>query len=281
MYDVIYRFDPAAPSRQPPADAAEAWRRLEEGNAAFARLPTDAATGSRIVYVAPEDLGVCPAGGTPPQRPFAVVLGCSDARVPIELIFDRACNELFVVRVAGNTLGLEQLGSVDYAVENLGRHLKLLVVLGHSQCGAVSAAVEAYLKPEDYLGLVSSHPVRAIVNSLFMPVRGAAAALAAVWGNDVAGRPGYRAALVETAVALNAALKATILRERFHDASANRRILFGVYDLRTRHVSLPGLSSDGGEAESRLVEAPPGRAEFRQIGLQVAGSPLVRRLLEG
>jgi carbonic anhydrase len=282
VYDVIFRFDPAASvRRQPPADAAEAWRRLEEGNATFARLPTDARSGSHVVYVAPEDLGVCPAGGTPTQQPFAAVLGCSDARVPIELIFDRSCNELFVVRVAGNILGLEQLGSIDYALEHLGRHLKLLVVLGHSQCGAVSAAVDAFLKPGDYLGLVSSHPLRALVNSLFPPVRGAAVLLAGVWGDDIVKRPGYRAALIETAVTINAALKATILQQGFPDPSADRRVVFGVYDLRSRRVRVPRPFPDGGEDDTRLVEAPPGREEFRQFGVQVAGSPLVRRLLEG
>jgi carbonic anhydrase len=282
VYDIIYRFDPTASvRRQPPADAAEAWRRLEEGNATFARLPTDARTGSHVVYVAPEDLGVCPAGGTPAQQPFAVVLGCSDARVPTELIFDRTCNELFVVRVAGNILGLEQLGSVDYAVENLGHHLKLLVVLGHSQCGAVTAAVDAFLQPENYLGLVSSHHVRAILNTLFPPVHGAAAALAEKWGGDVVKRPGYRAALVETAVTVNAALKASILREGFPDPSASRKVVFGVYDLRSRRVRVPSHPAAGGEDETRLVEAFPGREEFRQFALRVAGSSLIRSLLEG
>jgi carbonic anhydrase len=98
--------------------------------------------------------------------------------VPIELVFDQACNDLFVVRVAGNVLGQEQLGSVGYAMDHLGQHLKLLVALGHSRCGAVTAAVDAFLRPTEYLGLLSNHYVRAIVNSLLPAVRGAAAALA-------------------------------------------------------------------------------------------------------
>src|SRR5262249_10138853 len=146
------------------------------------------------------DIGIAAERGGPKQRPFAVVLGCSDARVPIELIFDRACNELFVVRVAGNVLGQEQLGSIDYAVDNLGQNLKLLVALGHSGCGAVTAAVDAFLRPTEYLGLLSSHHVRAIVNSLFPAVRGAAQALTVQWGEDVVKKPGYRAALIESGV---------------------------------------------------------------------------------
>ena len=76
------------------------------------------------------------------------MLGCSDARVPIELIFNEGPNDLFVVRVAGNGLGGEVFGSLSYAVEHLGGSLKLVVVLGHSGCGAVSAAVDAVLNPK-------------------------------------------------------------------------------------------------------------------------------------
>jgi carbonic anhydrase len=121
MFEVVYRYDPSRPSeRRPPADAGEACRRLEEGNRAFAGLATGTPDGARVVYVDLEDIGVAAEGSVPKQQPFAVVLGCSDARVPTELIFDRACNELFVVRVAGNVLGQEEFGSIDYAVENLG-----------------------------------------------------------------------------------------------------------------------------------------------------------------
>ena len=89
-------------------------------------------------FRSPRDLGFTPdAAETPEQRPFAAVLGCSDARVPIELIFNEGPNDLFIVRVAGGGLGLEVLGSLKYAVEQLGGTLKLIVVLGHSGCGAV------------------------------------------------------------------------------------------------------------------------------------------------
>jgi carbonic anhydrase len=121
--------------------------RLDDGNRSFAVLFDDATTGSasiqQIVPIDPRDLGILP-GGTemPKQRPFAAVLGCSDARVPVELIFNEGPNDLFVVRVAGNGLGTEVLGSLKYAVEHLSGSLKLIVVLGHSGCGAVTAAVE-------------------------------------------------------------------------------------------------------------------------------------------
>lgn len=279
MFEIIYRYDPAIPSqRRVPADAAEARRRLEEGNRTFVSLGAGAPEGSRVVYFDLADLGVAAESGGPVQRPFAVVIGCSDARVPIELIFDRACNELFVVRVAGNVLGQEQLGSIDYAVDNLGADLKLLVALGHSKCGAVTAAVDAFLRPGDYLGLVSSHHVRAIVNSLFPAVRGAATALAAGWGDAVARRAGYRAALIECAVVLNAALTASILHAEFAAPARDLRVVFGVYDLGSRRVQVP-LASAGGAAHPGLLEAPSGLDEFRALGARLVTSPGIRRLL--
>jgi carbonic anhydrase len=75
------------------------------------------------------------------QRPFATVLGCSDSRVPIEIVFNQGLGELFVIRVAGNILNDHVIGSVEYAIEMFG--CALVMVLGHSNCGAVTAAVEA------------------------------------------------------------------------------------------------------------------------------------------
>jgi len=82
------------------------------------------------------------AGG---QEPFAVVIGCADSRVPVEVVFDAGLGELFVVRVAGNVVESSQVGSVEYAVEHLGT--SLVVVLGHTSCGAVSAALGAVRQP--------------------------------------------------------------------------------------------------------------------------------------
>lgn len=79
------------------------------------------------------------------QAPFAVVLGCSDSRVPPELVFDQWLADLFVIRVAGNVVAPSQVGSVEYAVERFGT--QLVVVLGHSQCGAVLATLEELRRP--------------------------------------------------------------------------------------------------------------------------------------
>jgi carbonic anhydrase len=74
------------------------------------------------------------------QKPFAVIVGCSDSRIPPEIIFDQGIGDLFVIRVAGNVVDEIALGSIEYAVEHLGA--RLIVVLGHSKCGAVTATVQ-------------------------------------------------------------------------------------------------------------------------------------------
>jgi carbonic anhydrase len=79
------------------------------------------------------------------QSPFAVVLGCSDSRVPAEIVFDQGLGDLFVIRVAGNIVAPSQIGSVEFAVERFAT--RLVVVLGHSQCGAVRATVEELRQP--------------------------------------------------------------------------------------------------------------------------------------
>lgn len=86
------------------------------------------------------------------QDPFAIVLGCSDSRVPPEIIFDSGIGELFVVRVAGEVAGDQVLGSIEYAAEHL--HTPLLLVLGHTNCGAVTAAVASAGEEEGHIGAV-------------------------------------------------------------------------------------------------------------------------------
>ena len=282
MFDIIYRYDPDhSRERQLPADANEACRRLVEGNQAFASLAAETAPASRIVYMDMEDVGLAAPGGVPTQQPFAAVLGCADARVPTEMIFDRTSNELFVVRVAGNIISQELMGSVDYAVEHLGQNLKLIVVLGHSQCGAVTAAVGAFLEPAEYLGLSTSHHLRSIINILFPAVRGAVRTLSVRWGDDVTKLPGYRAALIECSVIMNAALMASILKSEFDDPTADRRIVFGIYDLASRRVHVPVPPEEGDAPVIRLIDAPVGRAEFREFAFQVASSAFITRLLHG
>jgi carbonic anhydrase len=286
MFDIIYRFDPERPGRQHPESAREARERLEEGNLDYASIlagvTSESPSGSRVIYFDLEDIGACATGNVPRQQPYAVVLGCSDARVPVELLFNRAANELFVVRVAGNVLGQEQLGSIDYAVQNLGKSLKLLVVLGHSQCGAVSAAVDAFLKPANYLAFAQDHQQRVIINSLFPAVRGAVTTLAQAHGPDCDKLLGYRSALIELSVILNAGLMASILHHEFAAQSEHAlAVAFGVYDLKTRRVHVPLAGQLGAEPVVQLVEPPHDLKGFVSLCDQVARSgSITHRLFE-
>ena len=90
------------------------------------------------------------------QAPFAIVLGCSDSRVPLEMIFDQGLGDLFVIRVAGNVVAHSQIGSIEFAAGKFGT--PLVVVMGHTQCGAVAATVEHLLTgdeaPTPHLGFI-------------------------------------------------------------------------------------------------------------------------------
>jgi carbonic anhydrase len=114
-------------------DAGEALRRLRDGNRRFVTGQTPTQTLSHNVR---RILAV-------DQAPFAIVLGCSDTRVPAELVFDQGFGDLFVIRVAGNIVAPSQVGSVEFAASKFGT--KLVVVMGHSQCGAITAAIEELL----------------------------------------------------------------------------------------------------------------------------------------
>lgn len=131
--------------------AKEALERLREGNRRFVqdRHGRDgAASQARRSELA--------AG----QEPFAIVLGCSDSRVPAEFVFDQGLGDLFVIRVAGNIVAPSQIGSVEFAAERFGT--RLVVVLGHSSCGAVLATLEELRRPSEN----QSRNLRSIVDRI-------------------------------------------------------------------------------------------------------------------
>lgn len=118
--------------------AQEALERLQEGNRRFVadvRNPDNPTGQTRRVELA--------AG----QEPSAIILGCSDSRVPAEIVFDQGLGDLFVIRVAGNIVASSQVGSVEFAAARYGT--RLVVVLGHSQCGAILATLEELQQPSD------------------------------------------------------------------------------------------------------------------------------------
>jgi len=128
-----------------------ALRKLREGNARFAANARG--TGTLITAAGRAKL-------TATQEPIAIVLGCSDSRVPVELVFNQGPGDLFVIRVAGNIVAPSLIGSVEFAAERFGT--RLVVVLGHSSCGAIAATIEELHRP------TSNHSVnlRAIVDRI-------------------------------------------------------------------------------------------------------------------
>lgn len=128
--------------------ATEALQRLQAGNRRFVagERQADALGPARRNEVVGD------------QRPFAIVLGCSDSRVPAEIVFDQGLGDLFVIRVAGNVVAPSQIGSVEFAAEWFGT--RLVVVLGHSRCGAVVATLESLSRGERH----PSRNLRSIVD---------------------------------------------------------------------------------------------------------------------
>lgn len=131
--------------------AMDALERLRQGNARFASgqrkrgVPGDAGKRGELIEG---------------QAPFAVILGCSDSRVPVEIVFDQDLGDLFVIRVAGNIVAPSQVGSVEFAAARFGT--RLVVVLGHSSCGAIEATLEELRRPTGS----QSRNLRAIVDRI-------------------------------------------------------------------------------------------------------------------
>jgi carbonic anhydrase len=158
--------------------ASEALTRLREGNARFV-------DGDRCIdtYLGHTNLDDHLKG----QSPFAVVLGCSDSRVPVEIIFDVGLGDLFVIRVAGNIVAPSLIGSVELAADKFGA--RLVVVLGHTGCGAVDATIDEVQEPDENQ---STH-----INAIIECVRPAVEQLLA------AGEEYDRNMLMEKAIRLN------------------------------------------------------------------------------
>jgi carbonic anhydrase len=158
------------------------------------------------------DLDVLKAHTAEKQEPFAAVLACADSRVPVELIFDQTISDVFVTRVAGNLVTPEIVASLEYAVAVLG--VKALVVLGHTNCGAVKAAMHADTVPGQ-------------ISSLYVPLRRAVEES----GGDLA-----------KAISINARVQADLLRTsstviRDADKASKIKVTSAVYDLASGKVT--------------------------------------------
>ena len=137
--------------------AREALERLRDGNQRFA---SDTRGSDGMLSRAR------PAEVATGQQPFAIILGCSDSRVPAEIVFDQGLGDLFVIRVAGNIVAPSQVGSVEFAAARY--NTRLVVVLGHSQCGAVVATLEELQRPTEN----QSRNLQAIVDRVRPSVEG-------------------------------------------------------------------------------------------------------------
>ena len=275
--DVIYRYDPYAPitARQIP-DAQSAINALVQGNDRLVQLvhrmqerTLGGDAGEPIVIpMSPISSGLpLFPGAMPTQTPFAVVLGCSDARVPTEAVFDQSFNDLFVLRIAGNVLGSECLGSLHYAIRNLKDSIKLIVVLGHSKCGAVTAAVDTHLSPDAYVNIACTFPLRSLVDQIQVAVRGASHALDKYAGAAIPDKSMYRSLLVGVTAYVNAAVSAFELqRELSLYGNDGPEVVFSVYDFESLRVqSNPAHSPD----VPRLRPAPRSAAELAEYAAEV------------
>jgi carbonic anhydrase len=195
---------PAPLRAQTNLNPAEAMQELMAGNQRFA--------ANQLTSVE-HDLVILKQRTVDKQEPFAAVLACADSRLPVELIFDQTIGHIFVTRVAGNIVTSEIIGSLEYAVAVLG--IKALLVLGHTSCGAVKAAMKADVVPGQISSLYQ-HLQPAVDKS----------------GGDL-----------DTAISTNAKLQAELLRKSstvIRDAIKENKLKVeaGVYDLGTGKVTL-------------------------------------------
>jgi carbonic anhydrase len=207
----------------PPDDAL---RLLQEGNARYA------AAKPRHLHQGPERRALTTAQG---QHPLATVLTCSDSRVPPEIIFDQGIGDLFVVRVAGNVAATDEIGSLEYAVEHLAT--PLVVVLGHTQCGAVTAVLDDAKLPPNLATLVE--PIKPAVDKAREAHPGAA--------RDVL----LKAAIMDNVrQAMEDMLRLSpIIREKVRDGQV--KVVGALYDLDSGQIQWLGPHPD----QAKLVGA--------------------------
>jgi len=206
-------------------DAVTALKRLQEGNLRFVNGLRSVET--MMTHVKREAL-------TAGQEPFAVILGCSDSRVPAEIVFEQGLGDLFVIRVAGNVVAPSQIGSVEFAVSQF--KTRLVVVMGHSQCGAICATVEEMKRPSNE----QSQNIKAIVDRIRPSVEPFKAT--ELWNDDKA--------LIEQSVRANVRASVNQLRHGssiLENLSDNEGLLIvgAEYSLETGEVEFfEGLPAD-------------------------------------
>jgi len=274
--DIVYRFDPHAPiQHRAPRSHREALKFLEQGNDRYNSMVERIqviAIGDRehapmVVPVNPLQLGIpLVAGLEQAHSPFALVLGCSDARAPIERILDCTANDIFVIRVAGNVLGVECLGSIDYAVTVLRSSLQSVLVMGHTQCGAVGAAVDLYMRPSSFGEIAFSHAVRSLTDRILLSVRNAARGLEISLGSKVHKHKRYLEWLTTTSSFLNAAVTAYDLQREVSSLTKGLHVSYSVYDMAWSRIgALPQRSQKESDETPRFAPAPQSAEDFDKL----------------
>jgi carbonic anhydrase len=271
--DIIYRFNPYEPVECTTFKSAEeALSHLREGHGRYHEI----IDGLRDrVYGAPSENIVIPTSLTSrgvsmvpgislAQRPFAVVVSCSDARVPLEEIFQVSANSVFVVRVAGQAMGTEVLGSILYALLNFEDSIRLIIVLGHTECGAVTAAVQSLSKTQSAPSTIPPS-IGSIVNRIQPSVK----ICGCTPGQNV-GTPHSQEALVEASCFVHAAKVAMELRSELGLAEQSLpQVVYGVYDLRTSQIRSRPAPHTGSSRNDFLAEAPHSDAALNALALDV------------
>jgi carbonic anhydrase len=275
--DITYHIDPYEPLVPRKSDTpAEAVNLLQAGHRQYvelcrrvraASLGNSPATDVMTIPSSPLARGMSLVrGAAPPQNPFAIILSCSDARVPVEELFQVCANSVFVVRVAGNTIGNDSLASISYALDQFRDSIRLVAVLGHTSCGAVSAAVDCFQRPERAAAFAGNEPLRSLIERLSRPVRLAADAQSAGVNCDDAST---RVTLIESAAYINAASTAFELRQLLGLANDQSvQMMYGVYDLRMGRVqNSPCYEEDADD--SFLAQAPVDPSSLQQFSSQI------------
>lgn len=292
--DFIYRYRPDDPK---PFFAPDDWRSaamfLEAGNAlivrffnACARGHFNEGSGPPIIELSHTEIADQPIGedGLPTQMPFAVMLGCADARVPTELLFGQEFNDIFNIRVAGNILAEEGIGSLLYALRNFtpdpqhpqSRSLKLAGVLGHRGCGAVRATIKTF-QSGPAAAKVFGDPIGSIITKIAAPPMAVAAELIDEhFGTNASADPAHLNELVEMVVYLNAAWSAHEMQgwvTREGPDVANRvGVVYGVFDPETFRVH--ALPETPDERVTEAFATPPADLD----ALRAMGREVLRRI---
>jgi carbonic anhydrase len=290
--DFTYRYNFARPR---PFFVPDGWRAaandLEEGNRKIVRFYQACRDhgyprGTRRPVVelsAPEAEGQ-PRGddGLPRQQPFAAMIGCSDARVPLELLFGQEFNDIFNIRVAGNVLAEEGIGSLLYALRSFvpdvdvphHRGLKLAGVIGHRGCGAVTATVRAFLDPVKDAPAFGE-PIGAILRRITSPALVVAVeTMDAVFGAGAATDPSRIFETVELTVYVNAAWVAHETQRWVNSAGTDVAdrvgVVYGVFDPSDYRVRSLPASVD--EPDPAMFGRPPAdQDELRALAATIAG----------